>query len=238
MSGQRVLVVAPHSDDECLGAGGAIAKLADAGAEIAVLTVCSELPPLFPESLRDLAHKQSREAHAILGVTHSWFLDLPAVEVSQGSIATLNRGVQDAVDSFEPTIALIPFPDRHVDHKAAFDAAMVATRPVRKGVAVELVAMYEVISETYFNAPGAEPTFSPNWTVDIESSIDRKIDAFKAMSCREMHHPGPRSPDALRALAVFRGSQSSFAFGESYQIARSTFNPTSMLSLSSDQTNG
>ena len=35
----RMLVVAPHLDDEVLGAGGTIARLADAGAEVVIAVV-------------------------------------------------------------------------------------------------------------------------------------------------------------------------------------------------------
>ena len=43
----RVLVVAPHPDDETLGVGGTIAKYSAQGDEIFVLTVSGHLPPLY-----------------------------------------------------------------------------------------------------------------------------------------------------------------------------------------------
>ena len=224
-----VLVVAPHSDDECLGPGGTIALLAQAGAEVTVVTVCSDMPPLFAPEVRGLAHSEARRAHAVLGVKNSIFLDIPTVEVSQFPIASLNKSIQDITDELAPRIVFLPFPDRHVDHKAIFDAAMVASRPYRKGIEVRLVAMYETISETFWNAPGAEPTFAPQWTVDITSTIDKKLQAFGEFQSRQVHFPGPRSCEALRALALFRGSQTSCAYGEAFQLARASFSPLSLM---------
>ena len=47
MKTKKILVVAPHPDDETLGLGGTIAKFASKGYEIKVLTICGHLPPLY-----------------------------------------------------------------------------------------------------------------------------------------------------------------------------------------------
>lgn len=103
---------------------------------------------------------------------------------------------------------------------------MVATRPIRAGRELAMVALYETLSETFWNAPGAEPTFAPNWTADISPAIDRKINAMAEYLSEVTPMPGPRSLEAVRALAVFRGSQSGFAHGEAFQIARTAMSPT------------
>jgi N-acetylglucosamine malate deacetylase 1 len=230
----NVLVVAPHSDDECLGPGGTIALLAQAGADVTVVTVCSEMPPLFAADVRERAHAEAARAHAVLGVKSSIFLDIPTAEVTEIPIATLNRRLQEVVDQLSPRMVFLPFPDRHVDHRTIFDAAMVATRPYRNGTQVEMVAMYETISETFWNAPGAEPTFAPQWTVDITGTIDTKLRSFEAYATRHVHFPGPRSCEALRALAMFRGSQVSCAYGEAFQLARTSFSPLRLLDVCPD----
>ncbi|MGH6943228.1 MAG: PIG-L deacetylase family protein, partial [Geminicoccaceae bacterium] len=47
---QRVLVIAPHPDDEVLGAGGTIARLCAAGSRVTVAVVTRGGPPLFSEA--------------------------------------------------------------------------------------------------------------------------------------------------------------------------------------------
>ncbi len=44
---KRVLVVAPHPDDETLGVGGTIAKYSAQGDEVFVLMVSGHLPPIY-----------------------------------------------------------------------------------------------------------------------------------------------------------------------------------------------
>lgn len=220
MSISRALVIAPHPDDEVLGAGGTIARLAADGVEVTVVAVCADLPPLYSSDVAPLVESEARRAHAVLGVHESVFLNLPSVEISRGSVAQLNGGLQAVVDRVRPSTVLMPFPDRHVDHRTVFDAAMVVTRPVGVGRDIRTVAMYETVSETFWNAPGAEPAFVPTWTVDITDTIQRKTEAFRCFASQMQPFPEPRSPEALEALALFRGSQAALAYAEAFQIVR------------------
>lgn len=211
------LVIAPHPDDEVLGAGATIARLVDACFGVTVVAMCSDLPPLYPADVALTVEAEARRAHALLGVQESVFLDLPSVEVS---VAALNGGLQEVTDRVRPSIVLAPFPDRHVDHKAAFEASIPVTRPRGTGTGMSVVAMYETMSETYWNAPGAEPQFMPTWNVDVTATIDRKIEAFDIYESQHQPYPGPRSTEAMRALALFRGSQAGMEYAECFQIVR------------------
>lgn len=222
MNPERVLVIAPHPDDEVLGCGGSIARFAAQGAQVTVVAVCADLPPLYGPDVAPTVEREARAAHAVLGVHESVFLDLPSVEVSRGSVAALNGPLQAVLDRVAPDLVLIPFPDRHVDHKAVFDAGMVVTRPLGVGRGIGMVALYETVSETYWNAPGAEPSFVPTWTVDITDTLRHKLEAFATFESQLQEAPGPRSLEALEALARFRGSQVSLPYAESFQVVRLT----------------
>jgi N-acetylglucosamine malate deacetylase 1 len=224
----KVVVVAPHSDDECLGAGGTIAHFARAGASVTVVTVCSELEPQFPAGDQSLIQAEARRAHKVLGVSETIFFDYPTTAVNQVPVAELNARMQEVMDEQEPQIVLLPFPDRHIDHRVAFEAAVVATRPYRLGRHIRLTAMYETVSETYWNVPGAEPTFSPHWTVDVSDVIDLKLEAFDQMASRHAPFPGPRSREALIGLAQLRGSQASCGYGEAFQLVRTSIAPSEL----------
>lgn len=220
MSARRALVIAPHPDDEVLGAGGTIARLADEQWAVSVVAVCADGPPIYPAGTAEQVEAEARAAHRVLGVHRSEFLRLPSVEVGRGSVAALNGPLHDLVADIGPELVLIPFPDRHVDHRTVFDAAMVVTRPIGTGRCVRQVAMYETVSETFWNAPGAEPGFTPDWLIDVTATMPRKLAAFGCFASQLQEDPGPRSLRALDALAAFRGSQVGMRSAEAFQTVR------------------
>ena len=61
-----VLVLAPHPDDEVLGAGGTIARLASQGRDVHVVIVTKGGPPLFEEDFIERGRAEAREAHDVL----------------------------------------------------------------------------------------------------------------------------------------------------------------------------
>lgn len=217
---KRVLVVAPHPDDEAIGAGGLIAKHSHAGNEVTVLTVAGHRPPIFAESVYAQTVKEARNAHKVLGVARSIFCDFPATTLGLVPTHELNSKIYSVFEEIEPQIVLCPYPDRHVDHRFIFESTMVAARPVKAGARVEILAAYETLSETHWNAPHIEPTFTPNWVVDITDFIQTKFDALACYESQIPPFPGPRSLEAAKALAIFRGTQAGFAYGEGLHIIR------------------
>lgn len=214
------LVIAPHPDDEVLGAAGTMAALSAHGSEVHVLVVSQDMPPLYSADTAGKIREEAAHAHAALGVRSTEFLPHPSVELARMGVAELNAGIQSAVDRLRPNLVLAPFPDRHLDHKTVFEAAMVATRPVGAGLGISTVALYETISETHWNVPHVEADFTPDWFVDISDHIDAKLSSFAAYESQVQDYPGPRSLRALEALATFRGSQVSLEFAESFHTVR------------------
>jgi LmbE family N-acetylglucosaminyl deacetylase len=216
----RILVVAPHPDDETLGAGGTIAKYASEGHEVSVLIVSGHLPPLYRREDYDTTVVEAKRAFEVLGVAKSRFLELPATMLGDQPVHVFNGKINDFVREIAPQILLCPYPDRHVDHRMVFEGVMVAARPVGAGRGIEVLAAYETLSETHWNAPHIEPNFTPNWIVDITAQIDRKIEAARCYASQIQAPPGARSVDAIKALAMFRGTQAGFAFGEGFHVIR------------------
>src|SRR3546814_8197602 len=64
---QRALVIAPHPDDEVLGCGGTIARLAAMGREVHVAIVTRGTPPRFDEAQVAEVTAEARAAHDLLG---------------------------------------------------------------------------------------------------------------------------------------------------------------------------
>jgi LmbE family N-acetylglucosaminyl deacetylase len=220
--GRRVLVVAPHPDDESLGCGGTIAKWSALGHEVSVLVVSGHLPPLYTLEQYETTVTEGKRAFEILGVARSKFLEIPATMIGNQPVSVINGAIASAVAEFEPQVVLCPYPDRHVDHRVVFDSVMVATRPIGTGRSIEMLAAYETLSETHWNAPHIEPNFVPNFVVDITAYIDHKRRALACYRSQIHEFPGARSLEASAALAQFRGTQAGFAYGEGFQIIRMT----------------
>lgn len=223
MEKKRVLVIAPHPDDEALGPGGTIARYVENGSSVTVLTVAGHRPPLYKEEDYPRTVAEAKEAHRILGVSKSIFLDIPATTIGTIPCHEFHKSVTDVVYSERPHIVLMPYFDRHIDHRYVFDAAMVATRPVRAGKDIEMVAAYETLSSTHWNAPHIEPNFTPNWIVNISNFKDKKLQSVACYGSQIPPFPGARSVEAIDALARFRGTQAGFAYGEAFHIIRQTW---------------
>ena len=203
-AGKRVMVVSPHPDDETLGVGGTIAKYSGQGAEVFVLMISGHLPPLYSREDYDKTVSEAEAVFKLLGVSQSEFLELPATMINDQPLHEVNGRISKIVNEFSPHIVFCPYPDRHVDHRLVFDSLMVAARPVGVGRGIEILAAYETLSETHWNAPHIEPNFTPNWVVDISEQIDNKLNAVRYYKSQISDFPGPRSVQAVEALAKFR----------------------------------
>ena len=219
-TGKRVMIVAPHPDDETLGVGGTIAKYSAQGADIFVLIVSGHLPPLYSRKDYDKTVHEAQSAFKLLGVSQSEFLEIPATMINSKPLHKVNGRISKIINDFKPHIVFCPYPDRHIDHRLIFDSVMVATRPVGIGRDIEILAAYETLSETHWNAPHIEPNFTPNWVVDITEQIDNKLDALSCYKSQISDFPGPRSIEAVEALAKFRGTQAGFGYGEGFHVIR------------------
>lgn len=217
---KKALVVAPHPDDETLGVGGTIAKYQERGIDVTVLTVAGHKPPLYTKEAYEQTVTEAKRAYEKLHVKNFIFLNHPATLLGDIPVHQLNKEIYEVVREIQPSIVLCPFPDRHIDHRIIFDSVMVATRPVKEGKDIDILAAYETLSETHWNAPHIEPNFTPNWVVDISDFIETKLAAMRCYESQISPFPGPRSIEAVKSLAMFRGTQAGFAYGEGFHIIR------------------
>ncbi len=217
---ERLVVIAPHPDDEVLGAGGTIARLAEAGTEIVVVIVTRGMPPQFNADFVSQVRSEAEAAHAKLGVSRTIFLDLPAAALDQVPHADVNRSIAAVLRDFKPEAMLIPFVgDIHLDHQLIFLSSLVAARPYEDGYP-RFVLSYETLSETNWNAPHVTPSFLPNVYVDISATLDTKIEAMRCYASQCLDHPHERSIETVRALATLRGSTVYLSAAEAFMLIR------------------
>jgi len=212
-SAERVLVVAPHPDDETIGVGGTIAKHAAAGDHVTVAIMTghgSEEPhPIWAPEHWNVVNEEARRACATLGVSEVIFADLPAVVVADMPMWQLNKAAAAVVEQVGPTVLYVPFPhDLHKDHRELFHAFSVAWRTSSvAGRSIKLVSCYEVQSETHWNIPYVESGFLPDTWIDISEHVDTKNSALREYRSQMRPAPDARSLEAIGALSTWRGSQ-------------------------------
>src|SRR5699024_3569956 len=213
----RILVFAPHNDDEVLGVGGTIAKHAAKGHEVYVCEVTSGKDKDRLARIRS----EALAAHKVLGVTDTIFLDLPVVGLADIPTKELNKAIHETVVQIKPDIAYIPHKrDMHLDHKMVAESAMVALRPVNSPQ-IKAIYAYETLSETEWNIPSADNIFVPNVWTDITDTIDKKLDAMKCYKSQLFEFPHPRSLEAIDSLSKLRGSTICVENAESFMLIRS-----------------
>jgi LmbE family N-acetylglucosaminyl deacetylase len=217
----KVLVLAPHPDDEVLGVGGTIARLSKEGNEVTAVIVTKGWEPLFPNSLVEKGRAEARKANEILGVKSLHFMDLPVTKLNQVPTHELNEKFDLLMKEERPAMVFLPFyGDRHEDHRQVFNACMVALRPTANGKPVQRILCYETISETHWSTPYIDPCFEPQLWVDISKYLPTKLQAAQQYQSQLQQEPNARSLEALTALAKWRGSTAGMFAAECFVIIR------------------
>ncbi len=217
---KRVLVFAPHPDDEVLGVGGTMKKHSDFGDEVYVCVCTKGQAPYFNEESASIKQKHAVKANDILGVKEVLFLNFPSTRLENVSRIELNNAILDTILKIKPNVVYIPhFGDMQKDHKIIAEAAMVALRPIYEWKVTEIYS-YETLSETEWNTPHAKNTFIPNVYVEIEKQLEYKLKAMEEYTSELKEHPHPRSIQIISALSSLRGSTINVKSAEAFTLIR------------------
>ena len=216
----RVLVIAPHPDDEVLGVGGTIAKRVKQGHDVYVCVVTKGCEPLFSPEYVEQGRSECRNADSFLGVKETLFLDFPAAMLENVQRYQLNDSLVRTIQNIKPDEVYLPHRgDMQIDHKMVVDAAMVALRPKYSHV-VKRIYAYETLSETGWDVPNLTNEFIPTVYEDISNTIALKLEALDLFKSQIAPYPATRSIGAAEALARFRGSTVNVEAAEAFSLIR------------------
>lgn len=214
----RILVVAPHPDDEVFGCGGTIAKYSKAGHEVHVLIV-TKGDDLFDPQLIEAGRKEALTAHKLLGIKETHFADLPAIKLDTIPQYRINDVLSEFFKAINPDFLFLPFPaDINRDHQIVHACAMVAARPV--AMHLQAIYCYEALSSTNWNTPTLSPTFAPNFFVEISDALELKIEAVKTYASQLREYPHERSVESVIALSRYRGGFVNLPHVEAFMCVR------------------
>jgi len=214
----KILVIAPHPDDEVLGCGGTIARHSANGHDVYLCIVTKAYTPDWSEEFIKNREVEIKNASQILGIEEVLFLNFPTAKLDQIPQKDLNDALINVIRKIGPDILYVPSKcDLNRDHRLVFEAALVASRPGKERI--KYILCYETLSETEWGKPLGK-NFIPNVYVDISSTLEKKLDAMKAYQSELRGFPHPRSLEGIRVLAMQRGLESGMQYAEAFYLIR------------------
>ncbi|MDX2000343.1 MAG: PIG-L family deacetylase [Thermoanaerobaculia bacterium] len=188
---RRVLVLAPHFDDEVLGCGGTLVQLVRSGAAVRVLFLSDggALPEAEESVRRAYAARRREESAAALlalGITEAAVtFDLPdgRLEFHGGELAA---GIRRELLAFVPDLVFVTSPlEVTGDHRAAFGALHAVLSVIRPedGDALSSVVPALTVLAYEINHPAY-----PDVLVDVSAELPAIEAAMAAYSSQEERH--------------------------------------------------
>lgn len=221
LSNKKVLIVAPHPDDEAISSGGLIMLCKKHSSKVLVLYISVGFSRQFvtgstteKERMLEIA-KASKFGNfeykiAFQGESFTKLDTLPQKD--------LIEIIEDASHEFKPDIVCIPFRNSfNQDHRAVSLASITAFRPLPRDLRHQPKIVLE--SEEPYSWTTGE-IFKPNFYFDISNCIEDKLDLLRCHKTQLRDDPFSRSPDNLRRLAGSRGCEISVKYAEGYNLLR------------------
>ena len=216
----KTIIVAPHPDDEILGAAGTLLRRKSEGGQLAWVIVTSVSTEAgWPLEVVAKREKEIAEVTQLVGFDKVYRLNLTPAGLDQVPVSELIAGISAAFTEFQPDEVLLPHAtDVHTDHQVVAKVVASCTKWFRYP-SIKRVLAYETISETDFSMGAAAP-FRPNVFVDIENFLATKVKALNIYASEVASFPFPRSDEAVCALAALRGCASGFKAAEAFELLR------------------
>jgi LmbE family N-acetylglucosaminyl deacetylase len=226
---KKLLVIAPHPDDEIFGAGGLIHYVKKAGGKAYALYLTVGRTKDFSKKGASTIDERVREIEKVATAMRldGYHLAFPGDEyhlqldaMSQRDLVNeIERG-KISLETTKPDIIAFPsFHDYNQDHRAANEASITATRPSYGG----LKHVPSVVVEYELPYMGWSPThgFEPNLFLPLdEKALVAKLRALALYKSQMKTKKGPVSVYAAEQQARMRGVLSGQDHAEAYVLRR------------------
>ncbi|MFX1520081.1 MAG: PIG-L deacetylase family protein [Promethearchaeota archaeon] len=195
---KTILAIGAHPDDIEIGCGATLAKHKMRGDIVHGLILTGggqHGNPLIRES-------EVRRAASIVGIKSLSFADLEDTYIFENLRATI-LAIEALIEQINPDVIYSHSEhDRHQDHIGAFLATRVACRRTPQ------VLLYET--------PSILPTFSPQIFVNVEDTIEKKLDAIRVYASQSSSYY--MECDLVEGLAKVRGYSQNVRFCEAFEL--------------------
>ncbi len=216
----KVLIIASHPDDELLGCGGSILRHISIGDDVKVIFMTNgEGSRARGNKNIKARNKNMLTAKKILGYkTHKSF-NFPDNKMDTVPLLKIVQSIEKIIFTYEPSIVYTHHSsDLNIDHTITNKAVMTACRP-QPNFSVKQILAFEVLSSTEWQN-SKNNFFLPNYFINIESFIDKKIQAANAYGKEMRNSPHSRSLENIKNLAAFRGNTVGFMYAEAFELLR------------------
>lgn len=217
---KKIVVIAPHPDDETLGCGGTLLRHRADGDSVYWL--------IATKMMRDTGYtakqiqnrrREIKTVAARYGFKDVFQLNFATTRLDVIPMAKLIEAMGKAIRKVKPEWVYVPYPhDIHTDHRAVFDAVASSAKWFRSPT-IERVLAYETLSETGFSLE-TDNGFKPNTYINIADYLDGKIEVMKLYQGEMGSFPFPRSETTIRALAALRGAEAGFKAAEAFMLLK------------------
>lgn len=227
---QRLLVVAPHADDETAGAGGLIARVKEAGGKVFVMVLSTgdllHFDATGKKTRKATRRQELSEAMNVLEVDdweivyedtslHLRLETLPRRDLTE----QIERKARLATEKTRPTMIVLPAPSYNQDHEAVYKAGLTACRPHL--ARLKAFQNFVLVADAPQLAWGTTAPFRPNFYVDISGPyLERKLKAYACHRSQIRPEPSQAGLGALRLLAEARGREISVPAAEAFECRR------------------
>lgn len=215
----KILIVAPHPDDEALGAGGLIIKAKEAGDEVFVLfmAVGDSRQFMNGKTYTSTRLEEAQKASNYGSFNYSVVFDQLATKLDTVAQKELIEVIENKISEFRPNIMVIPYQNSYnQDHRAVATACITALRPMPTKLHYQPQTILEM--EEPYSWPQA---FTPNFYVDLTEIFAKKLGLY---ICHNSQVPNdithPRSLENLEKLAGIRGAEIGVKYAEGYRLLR------------------
>lgn len=216
----KYLVVVAHPDDEVLGAGATIYKLIKEGHQVAVATMANHAAARA--NISDTLGDDQAKALDILGVQKVYASDFPNIKMNTVPHLELVQFVEKCIEDFQAEAIITHHPsDTNIDHVMTSGAVQAAARLFQRKEGIPALKEFwymEVLSSTEWSLDASANRFMPNCYVEVsEEGVDVKLKALAMYKGVMRPYPHPRSDEAIKGLAAYRGCQVGCNYAEAFE---------------------
>ena len=208
----KILAIGAHLDDIEIAAGGSLAKAVENGHEVKVLIMSKSGYTNKDGQVQradETAVVEGTKALNTLGITDITILDFPTKDIPFRSDVV--NEIDLMMSSYNPDVIFTHHPfDTHQAHEGVAKATIAAAR--RKNT----VYFYEPIQPS----DRSYVAFKPILYVDIEQTIQKKIDSLKCHTSEYNKFGGEDWIEGVKCRCGFRGYEIGKKYAEAFEILR------------------